>query len=454
MSEEQDANEAAKCHGFGPPKSLQGMKNADVLWKMITKRFPNAAPLLCEMEAVIDRADNLLRQLRAPYNRSMETSSLNNFMDSEESDKVISLICDEPFPDDTDVFEDVAVSTNTAETQISESSISTIDTDFNSIEKSNNSQDDLYYEEHRKENNSNQIIGSRSENPSSNLNVDSFESWGKFVDSRKSECEKIDEPCTTNEQEEFPTKPKKTVVTKVFERTQQKRKEHSCGDWDNNVKENNSSMGDTLQEKYKCKNINETDNKVLPAVVDKNESEIPGDSNVPREIDCKTAWDILEEYAERCNVKIEYHCEKNKCNRYVITGKLTEFSATGCGDNEELAKSSIAKKILQNVADHQMNDNKMKQLLELSREQILEILNFENDETIETPLRKLYMFCVQEGSPPPKYITEMVYRHEGVKCVAKCMAMGHVVEGHGVSRYNAKKAAAEQFYQKYGPDKT
>lgn len=53
--------------------------------------------------------------------------------------------------------------TNTAETQISESSISTVDTDFDSIfsnqpssliaDKSNNSKDDL--KEHGKENNSN-----------------------------------------------------------------------------------------------------------------------------------------------------------------------------------------------------------------------------------------------------------------------------------------------------------
>lgn len=76
MSEELETDGTLKCHEFGPPKSLQKMENADILWKMITKRFPNAAPLLCEMEAVIDRADDLLRQLRRPYNRPVGTKEI------------------------------------------------------------------------------------------------------------------------------------------------------------------------------------------------------------------------------------------------------------------------------------------------------------------------------------------------------------------------------------------
>lgn len=62
MSERQDST----CKKHELPKSLQGTEDAEFVWNMITERFPNAAPLLCEMETVIDRAEDLLQQLRAP----------------------------------------------------------------------------------------------------------------------------------------------------------------------------------------------------------------------------------------------------------------------------------------------------------------------------------------------------------------------------------------------------
>ncbi|XP_035724185.1 uncharacterized protein LOC118442546 isoform X2 [Vespa mandarinia] len=387
MSEELDNDGTLKSHEFGPPKSLQKMENADILWKMITKRFPNAAPLLCEMEAVIDRADDLLRQLRRPYGRSVE---------------------------DTEVFEDVAIMTNTVETQISKSSVTTVDTDFDSIlsnqpssligQKSNNSTDDLKEEENGKE---------------SNKNVD--------------ECKSEE---SVQEQIESTSNSKKN-----FEKIQENEKKHSSGDWNENINvENHSSTINDTEEMEIYKNVEITDIYERDKIIT-----FSGDENINK----RTPWDILEEYANQCNINIDYHCEKNKCNRFVISGKLSEFSATGCGDTEDLAKNNIAKKILQNIADHQMNDKKMKQLLELSREQILEIINFENDDTNETPLRKVYMLCIKKGGSAPRYITGREYKHQGVKCVAKCMALNHVVEGEGVSRHNAKKAAAEQFYQKY-----
>lgn len=51
---------------LAPPRSLHGVEDAAIVWETITRRFPNAAPLLCEMEAVIERAEDLLEQLRTP----------------------------------------------------------------------------------------------------------------------------------------------------------------------------------------------------------------------------------------------------------------------------------------------------------------------------------------------------------------------------------------------------
>lgn len=49
-----------------PPRSLDGVEDAEIIWDTITRRFPQAAPLLCEMETVIDRAEDLLQQLKTP----------------------------------------------------------------------------------------------------------------------------------------------------------------------------------------------------------------------------------------------------------------------------------------------------------------------------------------------------------------------------------------------------
>lgn len=57
-----------------PPRSLHGVEDADVIWDTITRRFPNAAPLLCEMETVIERAEDLLRQLKTPCAEESGTS--------------------------------------------------------------------------------------------------------------------------------------------------------------------------------------------------------------------------------------------------------------------------------------------------------------------------------------------------------------------------------------------
>ncbi|KAI4500342.1 hypothetical protein M0802_004759 [Mischocyttarus mexicanus] len=344
MSEEVERDEILNNHEFGPPKSLQKMENADILWQMIKKRFPNAAPLLCEMETVIDHADDLLQQLRIPCPRSpSEVSSLNNYVDSGESDEMISLICDESFPEDANVIEDVTIMTSTAKTQISESSISTIDTDFDSIlsnrpsssgEKFNNFKEDIKNEKHRNDNDNDSLKDIKEENKKNEENVE--------IEETKS---------FSNAKEEI-------VGRKIIDNVEENNKNtNSSGDWKDNVNVGN---------RYNI--LNNSQDKQMNENVDRiniNEGEIFGDDKMNN----KTPWDILEDYANKCQLKIQYNCEKNKCNRFVITGKLSEFSATDCGDSENLIKNNIAKVILQNIADHQMNDKDMKQLLELSREQ-------------------------------------------------------------------------------------
>lgn len=53
-------------HKLMPPRSLHGIDDAEAIWNTITRRFPNAAPLFHEMETVIERAEDLLQQFKAP----------------------------------------------------------------------------------------------------------------------------------------------------------------------------------------------------------------------------------------------------------------------------------------------------------------------------------------------------------------------------------------------------
>lgn len=186
MSERRDST----CQKHELPKSLQGTEDAEFVWSMITERFPNAAPLLCEMEAVIDRAEDLLQQLRAPC-REIETSTSFCTQDSEESTAMISA---KESATENDIVESDTMNKNVAETQVSESSMYEAEINMN-----NQSQDSVNKEQDIESqsfdlitlNHSN--IRKHSSDESSLLTIEtnnyqmvkeahSLEEWGKIVD--------------------------------------------------------------------------------------------------------------------------------------------------------------------------------------------------------------------------------------------------------------------------------
>ena len=66
MSEStENQNVESRQEKLAPLRSLRDAGEEADIWKTITKRYPNAAPLLREMEVVIDRAENILRQVRS-----------------------------------------------------------------------------------------------------------------------------------------------------------------------------------------------------------------------------------------------------------------------------------------------------------------------------------------------------------------------------------------------------
>ena len=52
------------------------LEDAEEIWTIITKRYPKAAPLLCEMETVLDHAEDLLEQLKSPSDLGIGTTLL------------------------------------------------------------------------------------------------------------------------------------------------------------------------------------------------------------------------------------------------------------------------------------------------------------------------------------------------------------------------------------------
>lgn len=43
-----------------PPKSFMDLEDSEKVWEAIRKRYPKVAPLLCEMESVLDEAEDFL----------------------------------------------------------------------------------------------------------------------------------------------------------------------------------------------------------------------------------------------------------------------------------------------------------------------------------------------------------------------------------------------------------
>ncbi|XP_033219623.1 uncharacterized protein LOC117174530 isoform X2 [Belonocnema kinseyi] len=87
---------------LSPPRSLMNLEDAEEVWTIITKRYPKAAPLLCEMESVLDHAEDLLEQLKSPSDLGIVFSTEESLNDkqSEETVSDQSNLCDQSLAKD------------------------------------------------------------------------------------------------------------------------------------------------------------------------------------------------------------------------------------------------------------------------------------------------------------------------------------------------------------------
>ncbi|XP_017761432.1 PREDICTED: uncharacterized protein LOC108551694 [Eufriesea mexicana] len=456
MSERRDST----CRKHELPKSLQGTEDAEFVWSMITERFPNAAPLLCEMEAVIDRAEDLLQQLRTPC-REIETSTSFCTQDSEESTVMIS--AKGSLTTESNVESDI-VSKNVAEIQVSESSIYEEEINLNS--QSGNSVN-------KEQNNGSQSSDSFITNPSyttkkhfsdasASLNIEtntdqikkmhSLEEWAKIVDNamREDTGEVQSVKKTINMFE-------KRINSKEIE-IENYKNEESCIILHRQETCPDDSVGDSTMEIDSDRNLkNQTPIPTMDNVLNVS-IKGSGDESLSKIVTQRTPLSVLEVYAKRCKVPIEYEyttdsSHRHKSNIYVIRGNFAGFAATCRGLTKEATKNDLAAKILKMIANQQMEDKKPDTLADLTKTELLEIINLGGDDLRETAQRKLYELCLEKGDSVPTYSVEKVKTYQGLTYVATCSALGYTSEGRGVRECVAKKAAADELYHQYCENK-
>ncbi|KZC05468.1 hypothetical protein WN55_06438 [Dufourea novaeangliae] len=394
------------CQKNEMPKSLQGTEDAEFVWSMILERFPNAAPLLFEMEAVVDRAEDLLQQLRAPCQREIETSTSFCTPDSEDSTILISAR-----ESSTENNVEGGIKSITSIIQVSECNV--YGADVNSNDPSQNSVlRDL--EDDRQSNDTVQCSSAEKYSTaegSASSNADAYaeqrakearslEEWEKVVDHALKKSSDGEKSCV------------------ILHRT-----------------ESQTDFGDSTAKNLKGN----------------------GDETSTKTTEQRTPVRILEEYAKRCKIPIVYQCiddgpRRRRPNAHVIRGSLGGYVATARGESEESAKNNLATTILRMISNQQMNDEKPSALVDLSKEEILEIIGLGVESPRETAQRKLYQTCLEQDSPLPTYTVEKVKTFKGLAYVATCSALGYTTEGLGVTERVAKKSAADELYRRYCED--
>ncbi|XP_031835646.1 uncharacterized protein LOC116428322 [Nomia melanderi] len=441
MSERQDS----ECQKHDLPKSLQGTEDAEVIWSMILERFPNAAPLLCEMEAVVDRAEDLLQQLRAPCQREIETSTSFCTPDSENSSMLISARESLSIGNDSCLLKNAENGgKSVAGVQVSDTNVHDADVspDQNDIAQSNESR----------------TVIRRSVLPKDNALAEqrakearSLEEWEKVVDIAMKKS--VEDDVNDGFREDAIDADRKRSKSKERRRNRSSSDEAEKGCIILHQQEKCAAVGDSTIEVDSNQTISSQE------LIETNDDTATmlkgsGDENSLRIPEKRTPLSILEAYAKRCKVQVAYQHVTDgpyryKSNVFAIRGSLGGFTATTLGDSEETAKNSVATKILQMIANQQMDDGKLGTLAYLSRDEMLEISNLCLKSPRTTGQRRLYLLCLEEDQPVPKYTVEKAGTYEGFNYSATCSALGCTSKGRGVRECVAKKSAAEELYRRY-----
>ncbi|XP_011874961.1 PREDICTED: uncharacterized protein LOC105565951 isoform X2 [Vollenhovia emeryi] len=395
------------------------------------------------METVIERAEDLLQQLRTPCTQGNDTSSSFHTPDSRESNATISMVSDiESFAEETNISEHCDAP-ESAETQFMVHDIREKQAD---LEPQHCSEQSIQREKKPCQeyhlNSPPRVDGVVQHFETSSMNK-CHNSLGKSDTNVKDNADKA---IGVSSEERLMNAIAETNSLEGWT----KMTDNALRDWhDDTEDDNDSETRPNIDGKVdahfmindgKC---DEIDKKVM------RDSQVSVAKSSAATANCRSPWTILEEYAKRCKVSIKYEY-KLKPNLYVINGDLCGFRAMSCAETQDLAKNKLARKILWMIAERQMDGSKLSSfggLLDFEREEMLQITAFNKDGLNAS--QKLYKLCLEKGEPFPEYTIRNPRTHQGFMYSAECLALGRVGVGQGRRRHSATIAAAESLYQKY-----
>ncbi|XP_076648750.1 uncharacterized protein LOC143356724 [Halictus rubicundus] len=467
------------CQKHALPKSLQGTEDAELIWNMILERFPNAAPLLCDMEALVDRAEDLLQQLRAPCQHETETSASFHTLDSEDSSGLLSARESLSVDNDcnqTDYSLKNAESGSKMVVGVQYSEV--YDADIDSNHQSGNS--DSNHQSGNSDSRSREV-----EVQSSDSFAVQHPSEGKRLAAEKSAVSKGNTHAEQRAKEARSLEEWKRVVSNTMRtsignndnalteirvckdnvgenRTRSKSKEHR----ENRIEHEKACV--ILHQQGKPMHLHDSTTHVDSEQSIRNQEQIEinddnavnsfkgsGDESSPKKAGRRTPLSLLEDYAKRCNTTVVYDdggSNRRKSKVFVVRGSLRGFQASAQGDNEESAKNNLAVKLLQLIANWQMDDEKPLPAY-FSNSEMLEIMNLGAESPRTAAHRRLYRLCLEQGHQVPAYsVVKVENSVDGITYIATCSALGYTGEGRGVRECAAKKEAANDLYRRYCQD--
>ncbi|XP_070170042.1 uncharacterized protein [Polyergus mexicanus] len=455
------ADTASSHAKLEPPRSLHGVEDAEIIWDTITRRFPQAAPLLCEMETVIERAEDLLQQLKTPCSQGNDTSNSFHtalYPDSRDSNTTVVSDIDFVLAEETNIFERPEIMENVEMQLTTQGNIDERQIELSQHHSEQSIQREMKYPDQRYHSNS----------PS---RVDKV--IQHFKTSSTNKCQNSQGESDTNVTDSSDKGIGVSREEKLIETIEEKNSlegwtkiaDNALREWHNDIEnidinlllddndseaQPNMNIDNCLLMINKCDETdiyksNKTDNV---EIINNNLQDIAAKYSIaiPR-----SPLTILEEYAKRCEVSIKYEY-KPKPNLYVINGDLCGFRAMSCAVTKDLAKNELAAKILWMMAERQMDGSKLSSFMcglsDFSREEMLEIMAHHRGK-LKSASQKLYKFCLEKEEITPEYSIRNLKTTQGFMYEAQCVALGRVGIGQGSRKDSAKIAAAENLYQIY-----
>ncbi|XP_076375084.1 uncharacterized protein LOC117229997 [Megalopta genalis] len=356
MSQHRDS----ACQKHDLPKSLQGTEDAEYIWNMIRERFPNAAPLLCEMEALVDRAEDLLQQLRTPCQHDIENSTSFYTLNSEESSTLTSLNATSSTDNDN--------TENDSKNVVQYSEATIYDADIDSNNQSGNSvsrggkaevQSNESFTERHSPTETRCSAANKSDLPKSNTHAEqrvkeatSLEGWEKAVDDTmrrsraavcKDEVAQNKQPSKSKEHRQDSSSANEHDKTCVI--LHQQDKSMDVGD--------STVQIDSEQTIASQEMVEVNDDSATNSFKDR------GDEGSSMNASQRTPLSILEDYAKRCKTTVVYEIDGPMRDKFfVMRGSLCGYTTSVRSDCEESAKNSLATKILEMIANRQMDDER------------------------------------------------------------------------------------------------